>query len=58
MRSIVSLFRIAGPLLRSADVSSRIVTGARLTIVRPPDPLAKGHLDNSPVKVTYLIAVA
>jgi len=34
------------------------VTGARLTIVRPSDPLADGHLNNSPVEITLgLIAV-
>jgi len=35
------------------------VTGARLIVVRPSDPLAEGHLNNSPVKITLgLIAEA
>jgi len=35
------------------------VTGARLTIVRPPDALAEGHLNNAPFVITLgLIAVA
>ena len=35
------------------------VTEAQLTIVRPSDPLAEGHLNNSPVEITLgLIAVA
>jgi len=35
------------------------VTGARLTTVRPCDPLTKGHLNNSPAEITLgLISVA
>jgi len=37
----------------------KFVTGARLTIVRPFDPLAEGHLNNLAVEITLgLIVVA
>jgi len=36
----------------------KFVTVAWLTIVRPSDPLAAGHLNNSPVEITLRLTAA